>query len=203
MHVRASAVLAAALALGPAVAGAGDVHRCPQPDGTMRFQDRPCEAVAAPPATAPPGPRRGRPPAATATAAPAPAAPPELPAPPARRADYVAANEARCRDGERRACAAVTCERSGGLDSPACQEAVGYVRGPGWDLRPRSDLFDPAAREDAFTLACRPGGRQAVLIRARGATAWRFAARPDAAPVERDGLGAAARAFCAGGDAAR
>jgi hypothetical protein len=120
------------------------------------------------------------------------------------RADYVARNAARCRDGDRRACAAVTCERSGRLDSPACQEAVGYLRGPGWDLRPRSDLFDSARTSDEFTLTCRDSGRRATLTRARGvdAYAWPPAAGAAAgssasAPVTRAALPDAAREFCA------
>lgn len=114
---------------------------------------------------------------------------------PATRRDYIAANEARCREGDRRACAAVTCERSGRLDSPACQEAVGYLRGPGWDLRPRSDLFDADRASDEFVLTCRASGRRATLLRPRGADVYRW---PEpAADVTRAGLPDAARAFCA------
>ena len=124
------------------------------------------------------------------------------------RADYLARNAARCADGDRRACAAVTCERSGRLDSPACQEAVGYLRGPGWDLRPRSDLFDPARASDEFTLTCRGTARRATLTRARGSDsyAWPTAGPRGAAPdgdaaapreVPRAALPEAARAFCA------
>jgi hypothetical protein len=114
----------------------------------------------------------------------------------------VARNEARCRDGDRRACAAVTCERSGRLDSPACQEAVGYLRGPGWELRPRSDLFDPARASDDFTLTCRGSARRATLTRPRGADvySWPPASSADgAAPrdVPRAALPDAAREFCA------
>jgi hypothetical protein len=119
------------------------------------------------------------------------------------RADYVARNADRCRDGDRRACAAVTCERSGRLDSPACQEAVGYLRGPGWDLRPRSDLFDPARASDEFTLTCRGTGRRTTLTRARGADSYSWPASAGAAAdggapaaVPRAALPDAAREFC-------
>jgi hypothetical protein len=141
---------------------------------------------------------------------PTPSAPPfarELPADargsPESRADYVARNAERCRDGDRRACAAVTCERSGRLDSPACQEAVGYLRGPGWDLRPRSDLFDPARASDEFTLTCRDTGRRTTLTRARGADSYSWpvshgaaAGAPAPTAVPRAALPDAAREFC-------
>lgn len=233
----ASALLAIVAWAG--VSTAAEIHRCPQPDGTTRFQDRPCGAEPArPTAQAPDAARRAderasRAPAAarTAPASSAPAADPvatvversgiDSAAPPRperggsaaipadTRADYVARNAARCRDGDRRACAAVTCERSGRLDSPACQEAVGYLRGPGWDLRPRSDLFDPARASDEFTLTCRGGARRATLSRARGTDAyvWPAAAGADRTAtdvaatvgkvVPRAALPEAAREFCA------
>jgi hypothetical protein len=200
-------VLALLVLVAPAAAG--EIHRCPQPDGTTRFQDRPCAAAAAAPAspaaTEPPS-RVIAPPlrSPTRSAPSPPSEPPRSTAASAEsRADYIARNADRCRDGNRRACAAVTCERSGRLDSPACQEAVGYLRGPGWDLRPRSDLFDPARASDEFTLTCRDTGRRATLTRARDADAYVWPASSNAtagasAPtvVPRAALPAAAREFC-------
>jgi hypothetical protein len=114
------------------------------------------------------------------------------PSPPQSRREYVARNEARCRDGDRRACAAVTCERSGSLDSPACQGAVGYAKGPGWTLRPSSDLFDPARTTDEYTLACRPSGRRTTLVQARGSEDF----QGPHGPVARAALPEEARRFC-------
>jgi hypothetical protein len=218
---------------------AAEIHRCPQADGTTRFQDRPCgagpaRAPAAPGAAGPatgeaPSTRDSRPAPLPAPAVRAPARPPSVDesarapstvaAPFARepagladsRADYLARNAARCRDGDRRACAAVTCERSGRLDSPACQEAVGYLRGPGWDLRPRTDLFDPGRTADEFTLTCRGTPRRATLTRARGSDVYLWpgtAGNDGASPtppaaagreVARAALPEAATAFCARG----
>jgi hypothetical protein len=124
------------------------------------------------------------------SAAPAPAAAP------ATRAAYVARNEARCRDGDRRACAAVTCDRSGDLGSPACQEAVGYVRGRGWDLRPASDAFDADRARDDYVLTCRSTGRRAALSRTRGSDMFDWPGGP-APTVARTALAEAATSFCA------
>lgn len=115
--------------------------------------------------------------------------------PPGTRADYVARNEALCRDGNRRACAAVTCDRSGDLASPACQEAVGYVKGRGWDLRPAGDHFDASRDRDDYTLTCRSTGRRAALSRARGSDMFDWPGGP-APAVARDVLPDAAREFC-------
>lgn len=237
---RATSLMLAAMAAMAAVAvcalawphpsAAAEIHRCPQPDGTTRFQDRPCGAEPARPAApaaevdgrggaraAPPPAARtvSAPPARPAATRPAPAVssasspppfesePGEGAGAPATRSDYIARNAARCRDGDRRACAAVTCERSGRLDSPACQEAVGYVRGAGWDLRPRTDLFDPARATDEYTLTCRGGSRRATLSRARGSEVYTWPAAPGAdgagpRDVPRAALADAAREFCAG-----
>jgi hypothetical protein len=217
--MRAACAVLAALAW-PGVAAAAEIHRCPQPDGTTRFQDRPCAAEPArSPARAPEAePRSGAASGTTngaARSAPAPApamsaapsprpAPREAPPLADSRADYVARNAVRCRDGDRRACAAVTCERSGRLDSPACQEAVGYLRGPGWELRPTSDLFDPTRASDEFTLTCRATARRARLSRARGTEVYAWPAESAAAgpavarDVARAALPDAAREFCAG-----
>lgn len=217
----AAVAAAAAVLAKPDSSLAAEIHRCPQPDGTTRYQDRPCGAAPAP-AVGGPAPvgtssaRVGTPAPVRTARAPEPAQPsrsvsPAPPAgdgagnsavPPATRADYVARNARRCQHGDRRACAAVTCERSGRLDSPACQEAVGYVRGPGWDLRPRTDLFDPARATDEFTLTCRGGSRRVTLSRARGADVYTWPAAPaggDAGSrdVSRAELSDAAREFCA------
>lgn len=117
------------------------------------------------------------------------------PSPPGTRADYVARNAALCRDGDRRACAAVTCDRSGDLASPACQEAVGYVKGRGWDLRPVGDHFDASRDRDDYTLTCRSTGRRAALSRARGSDMFDWPGGP-APAVARDVLPDAAREFC-------
>jgi hypothetical protein len=119
------------------------------------------------------------------------------PPPPANRAAYVARNEALCHDGDRRACAAVTCDRSGDLASPDCQKAVGYVRGRGWDLRPSGDLFDPNRQRDDYTLTCRATGRRAALSQARGSDSFDWPGGPSPA-VARGALAAAARDFCSG-----
>jgi hypothetical protein len=207
---RAWAALALLVFAVPAVAG--EIHRCPQPDGTTRFQDRPCAATPAPPAapassavTEPPSrvvAPSPRPP--TRSVPPLPSEPPESARiSPESRAGYIARNADRCRDGDRRACAAVTCERSGRLDSPACQEAVGYLRGAGWDLRPRSDLFDPDRASDEFTLTCRDTGRRTTLTRARGAESYSWpasagatAGAPASTAVPRAALPDAVREFC-------
>lgn len=131
--------------------------------------------------------------------APLTAPPTSTPAPaaaPATRAAYVARNEARCRDGDRRACAAVTCDRSGDLGSPACQEAVGYVRGRGWDLRPASDAFDADRARDDYVLTCRSTGRRAALSRTRGSDMFDWPGGP-APTVARTALAEAATSFCA------
>jgi hypothetical protein len=211
----AVALTAVGVAASPRTAAAAEIHRCPQADGTIRYQDRPCGAAPARPSAAadPEGsaapsrapPSGGVPSSATPSRA-APSLPDASPpvtlpagAPSGSRADYIALNSTRCREGNRRACAAVTCERSGRLDSPACQEAVGYLRGPGWELRPRSDLFDPARATDEFTLACRGGARRAILQRARGSDlyAWPALGAAPARTVARAALPDAAREFCA------
>jgi hypothetical protein len=205
-------VLATA-ALAPRHAYA-EIHRCAQPDGTVRYQDRPC-AAAAPtvaPAVAAPGEARSAAVKPSALVAPlarstSPPTRPHAPIPdvdvdvdaaprlPATRADYVARNEARCAEGDRRACAAVTCERSGRLDSTACQAAVGYHRGAGWDVRPRSDLYDPGRTHDEFVLTCRASGHRATLVRDRASEAYAWPGR-NAPAVNAAALPAAAAEFC-------
>jgi hypothetical protein len=218
--------LATTIAVAVATPASAEIHRCPRADGTMEYRDRPCGAgpVDAPASPPPPAARRSRAaerkagtegdaPAASMSAAPtyvSPALPTNgtnaanandaptvaAPAVPTSRAAYVARNEARCRDGDRRACAAVTCDRSGDLGSPACQEAVGYARGRGWDLRPASDAFDADRPRDDYVLTCRSTGRRAALSRTRGSDTFDWPGGP-APTVARTALAEAAASFCA------
>lgn len=192
------------LALGlVAVAGTAlatpKIHACPQPDGTTRFQDRPCNApdFAAPPpqsrgAEASSG-RSATPPRA-ATEARGNADDPTVAGPgragaaatmreaaefddwtyaPTTRAQYVALNAERCRQGHRRACAAVTCERSGDLASRDCQAAVGFHSGRGWQARPRGDVFETGREADDYVLRCATGRTRRFSLLRDGATAGR------------------------------
>jgi hypothetical protein len=182
----------------------------------VRFQDRPCSATpaeASAPGRSAEAPESAAPDRRASNASSAPRRPsdrsgvaasperadaaPALAAPPlpATRADYVARNEARCADGDRRACAAVTCERSGRLDSAACQAAVGYRRGAGWDVRPRSDLYAPDRTHDEFVLTCRTSGRRATLVRDRASEAYAWPGR-NAPAVTAAALPAAAAEYC-------
>lgn len=103
------------------------------------------------------------------------------------RGEYVARNAQRCDAGDRRACVAVTCERRGGLGTKECQAALGYRRGPGWDLRPASDVFDPARRDDEYSLRCTQQPQRARVIVPRGGGEARVLAgggEPTTLPLE-------------------
>lgn len=140
--------------------------------------------------------------AAAAASAPAPGStlPFDYALPPDRaetRAEYISRNERRCSAGDRRACVAVTCERSGGLGSKECQAALGYRRGPGWDLRPASDVFDPARRDDEYSLRCTKGAQRArVLVPREGGEARVYAGTAEPTTLALTGLGDFAARYC-------
>jgi hypothetical protein len=117
---------------------------------------------------------------------------------PESKAAYLARNARRCDAGDRRACVAVTCERSGGLGTKSCQAALGYRRGAGWDLRPATDVFDPARREDEYALRCTQQSRRArVLVARAGGDARVYTGEGEPTSVPLESIADFAQRYCA------
>lgn len=178
------------------------VYACPQPDGPVRYQDRPCAAMPPVPAV----PKASASAAVSAVVSPSFDGPPPAAAGPEggadfrteSRADYLARNVRRCDAGDRRACVSVTCERSGGLGTKSCQAALGYRRGAGWDLRPATDVFDPARREDEYALRCTQQARRARVLASRdGGDARVYTGEGEPTSVPLESIADFAQRWCA------